>query len=351
MFRRGHQGRSGMIRGPVMPQMREGLWSLVANRLESIETGLSLVLEGLDCTGGQLGVIEGLARDANGAPVLLLLAIDGDALLAARVLSAIEFLDRVGDTLSLAVPEGGFAIGVRGRVLVVGTDTATASFEMLKRLPFTALHLCRLEPFRLAGSERFAVRWLSVAASGATAIDGALVEFAVAPAQRAHWQAIVRMCERLDPAVSLSGDRFWRRITWQGNLLGQVVVVDGVLHTGGPDGVRRSVVSAADVREFADQVVRRFAELRGLVGGRSPSTDAPPGGRLAGNPGAGKSMTRSAAVDSLRSTLANARLSPEEFSALGAPDRRADVEEMADDVARIVAAQEAPWAGPPLRSD
>ncbi|MBP8299355.1 MAG: hypothetical protein KA020_03235, partial [Planctomycetes bacterium] len=69
-----------MIRGPVLPQMREGLWSLVAGRLEAIETGLLLVLEDLDCSAGRLGAVEGLARDAAGAPVLLTMATDGDAM-------------------------------------------------------------------------------------------------------------------------------------------------------------------------------------------------------------------------------------------------------------------------------
>lgn len=339
-----------MIRGPVMPQMREGLWSLVANRLDSLETGLTLVLEGLDCSGGQLGAIQGLARDANGAPVLLLLAVDGDALLSARVLSAVEFLDRVGDSLSLAIPEGGFAAGVRGRIVVVGTETAAASFELLRRLPFAALQLCRLEPFRIAGSERFAVRWL--ATSGAAA-EGAAVEFAVAPAQRAFWLAIERLCQRLDPAVSLTGDRFWRRITWHGNLLGQVIVADGGLHTSGPDGARRSVLSDADVREFGDQIVRRFAVLRGLVA--APGVAAPDAEveRAHGGSQPGRATFRAVPADSLRATLAHARLSPEEYSALGGPGRGGDLDPdaAADDVARIVAAQEGSWAGPTLRSD
>jgi hypothetical protein len=335
-----------------MPQMRESLWSLVAKRLDSLETGLSLVLEGLDCGGGQLGAIEGLARDANGAPVLLMLAIDGDALLTARVLAAISFVERVGDSLCLAVPEGGFASGVHGRVVVVGTETAAASFEQLRRVPFAALQLCRLEPFRIAGSERFAVRWLPTTAAADAAADDPAIEFAVAPSHREHWLAIERLCQRLDPAVRLSGDRFWRRITYQGTLLGQVLVADGVLHTSGPDGVRRSVLSAADVREFGDQLVRRFAVLRGLVG----DPGAPPVGGELRTPGAGvggRAMPRQPAAESLRSTLVHARLSPEEYSALGGPMRTAEVdtEAVADDVARIVAAQEGSWAGPSLRSD
>ena len=119
-----------------------------------------MVVEGLDCSGGQLGLVDGLARDAMGAPVLVLLAVEGDALLSARVLSACEFLTRIGDSLVAAVPEANFCCGIGGRVLLVGTDSAATSLESLRRLPLAAFHVCRLEPFRLAGTERFAVRWL-----------------------------------------------------------------------------------------------------------------------------------------------------------------------------------------------
>ena len=150
-----------MIRGPVLPQLRDSLWSLVSRRLDAIERGLTLVVEGLDCSGGQLGQVDGLARDAMGGPVLVLLAVDGDALLSARVLSACEFLTRVGDSLVTAVPEANFCSGIGGRVLLVGTEASAASLELLRRLPLPAFQVCRLEPFRLAGTERFAVRWLS----------------------------------------------------------------------------------------------------------------------------------------------------------------------------------------------
>ena len=104
-----------MIRGPVLPQLRESLWALVANHLDSIESGLVLAMKDLDCSDGQLGPIDGLARDANGAPVLVLLAVEADALLTARVLGAIEFLGRVGDSLATAIPEGSFRAGAVGR--------------------------------------------------------------------------------------------------------------------------------------------------------------------------------------------------------------------------------------------
>ncbi len=376
-----------MIRGPVLPHMRAGLWTLVASHLDAIETGLVLVLEELDSSGGHLGVVEGLARDASGAPVLLLLAIDGDALLAARALSALEFLGRVGDSLATAIPEANFAAGVVGRVVVVGTDAAAASLEFLRRLPLSGLELCRLEPFRVAGTERFAVRWLTssggaggtlgtpaLALQGTALQDSSLVtrgaanpgrvanapvEFAVPSRQAEHWQSIVRLCERLDPGVSIDGDRFWRRITWHGRLLGHVTAANGGLHTSGPDGVGRSLLSAADVREFGDLLVRRYAVLAGLAGTDAsvPSIADARRSREEVLPGAGgtRGAARHAAGDTLRATLAGVRLTPEEYSALGGPARVAgggtEVAGVADDVVRIVAAQEGSWAGPTMRTD
>ena len=366
-----------MIRGPVLPQLREGLWTLVANHLDAIENGLALVLPELDCSDGQLGPIEGLARDASGAPVFVLLAVEGDALLAARALSALDFKDRVGDALTTAIPEGSFRAGAPGRVIVIGTGTASSGLDSLVRLGLAGLDLCRLEPFRIAGTERFAVRWLgngghssgghsngdhSLAGAPAplrAVSSGTGPEFQVEDAQKDHWESILRLCKRLDAGVGIDGDRFWRRITWQGRFLGQVVSSDGVLQAIDGDGTRRSLLTAADVRVFCDMLVRRYAVFAGLVSstGRTMATaptasvanvrdEVVAGGGRGAKPPAG---------DSLRSSMAQARLSPEEYSALGGLDRgldrRTEATGVGDDVARIVAAQEGSWASPPKRSD
>ena len=352
-----------MIRGPVLPQMREGLWALVARHLDSIETGLQLVLSDLDCTGGNLGLVDGLARDASGAPVLVLLAIDGDALLAARVLAAAEFLQRVGDSLGTAIPEASFATGVVGRVVVVGTEAASASLEYLRKLPLQTLEVCRLEPFRIAGTERFAVRWLGASAPAAcspsAAAEPAAVPFAVGKELEVHWQAIVRLCERLDAGVRIDGDRFLRRITWHGRLLGQVHLVDGCLQAGDASGMRCNLLSAQDVRQFGDRLVRRYAALTGLLAtapAEADATAAEPGrAREGALPGAAVRSPGAPGSETLRATLASVRLTAEEHTALGGPARMAgggtEAAGIADDVVRIVAAQEGPWAGTSMRTD
>ena len=331
-----------MIRGPVLPQVRASLWSLVKPRLETIESGLSLVLEGFDCSEGQLGVIEGLARDAMGAPVAVMLAVDGDSLLPARVLAAGNFLQRVGDGLMRAVPEAHLRPGRRGRLIVVGTEASAALLAQVCRLPIGGLHVCSLEPFRLAGSERFAVRWLPVAASVdlAGVSDASLTQPAAEPAVQVEdvfevsaersdlWQTLCELCERIDPAVQVHGDRFLRRVLWSGQLLGEVRIVEGELLASAVTGVVRELRDKRDVRLFGDQLLRAFARLSGLAEQQAawsserrstPATQSPP-------PAAQSQPTRhstngkeSNRTGSLRSTLAAAKLSPEEYSALGDP--------------------------------
>ena len=58
-----------MIRGPVLPKVRDSLWSLLSPRLDQLESGLTLVHEPLECGDPALGTVDGLARDAMGGPV------------------------------------------------------------------------------------------------------------------------------------------------------------------------------------------------------------------------------------------------------------------------------------------
>lgn len=340
-----------MIRGPVLPQAREALWPLVAGRLGQIERGLSLVLEGFDCSGGQLGLIEGLARDAAGAPVLVSLAVDGDALLVPRLLAAVDFLGRVGGGLTDAVPEAQFAHGATARLVVVGTDASQAALALLQRLPLAGVTLCRLEPFRIAGTERFAVRHLveaAVSPEGAVDVPG----FAVPEELEAVWHQCRESCLRIDAGVRIDGDRHWRRISWRGRQLGEVRQVDGGLRASA-EGFDRGLFGPSDVRAFVDHLLRCQIALAGLVrmGLGSASGEGEGATRSASSP---RGIVRRGG-ESLRATVAAAALSTEEYSALGGPALSAGGETggaaTADDVARIVAAQESPWLPPRRPSD
>lgn len=336
-----------MIRGPVLPQQRDSLWPLVAGRLDAIERGLTLVLEGLDCSNGQLGLVDGIARDASGAPVLIVIATESDALLSARVLAAVEFLQRLGDSLVHALPEAGLSTGVCGRVVVVGTDVAGAALDRIKRLALKSVQVCRLEPFRVAGMERFAVRWLGEAAG---AVADAPPEFAVPDDQQPTWRLLHQICTRMDPGVRVEGDRYLRRIQWRGRTLGEIRLVGGCLVGVDEDGAEHDLPSVRHANAFGDRLLRAFVRCAGLSiehaaaagADRAPVRDNATRLAVGGRSGAPRGG------DNLRSTLAAAQLSPEEYSALGglasAAGGEVDGAVTADDVARIVAAQEGPWS-------
>lgn len=329
-----------------MPQVRERLWAIVAPRLQVVEHGLELIDETFDCSNGQLGPVDCLARDALGAPVLVLLAVEGDMLLTARALGAIEFLDRVGNALAAAIPEARLVPGARGRVLVIGTEASTALLHGLRRVNSSRLQTCMLEPFRLGGEERFAVRWMSAqaAAEDPSQTAAASEEFAVPEGHKACWSALQRICERLDPEVLVEGERFARRITWRGHRLGEVVVRAEGLIGSAPGAEDVVLAEARDVRGFADRLLRGYLAVR-EPGAGSPGAAAIVREGHSSPSSAKRAEARAASQGSIRSTLAAARLSPEEYSALGGPDEgpAAVSAGAADDVARIVAAQESPW--------
>lgn len=349
-----------MMRGPVLPQSRDALWALVSGRLEAIERGMALVFEGFDCADGQLGGIEGLARDAEGAPVLVVLARPEDPLLVPRALDAMSFLARVGDALADAIPEAGFRRGVAGRVLVVAADGTAAACEPLLRHASARLQVCALEPFRVAGSERFAVRWLGEAKS---AIPAAAPVVAVAhvseparvaapsPAQvQALWSNLKELCLRIDQGIRIDDDSERRRISWNGQHLAEVRESGGTLHGVLSDGSSCALAAPADVGAFSNRVLRSYSQLAGIViqkratpvpapRDEETNTAAP---RLAAN---GHGWPPRASVEGLRAAAAAARLSPEEHSALGGLASSAGGESeyaaLAGDLARIVAATDA----------
>lgn len=350
-----------MIRGPVLPQQRDGLWALIAGRLEAIERGLTLVLEAVDCSGGQLGPVEGLARDAAGAPVLVLVAVEGDVLLAARTLAAVEFLGRVGDGLVPAIPEAQLRPGAVGRVLVVGTETAAMTLRQVTRMPMPSLFVCCLEPFRIAGTERFAVRWLLAGgpATEASPVAPAIAiapEFAVPADRSAAWARVLDRCERIDPDVHIDGDRYWRRITWRGHVLGEIRLIDGALHASCGGATPTQLEQEAELRTFTDQVLRRFTMAAGLslAPTAGAGTDGSRREAACRHAGGDREVSGAEGSSRLRAALAAARLSPEEYCALGGPTSavggEVDGVAKADDSEQRVVAPGGPRS-PPKRPD
>lgn len=302
-----------MMRGPLLPQLRASVWAQVSGRLGAIERGLTLVFEGIDCSAGQFGAVEGLARDAMGGPVLVLAAVDGDGLLAARVHAASEFLARIGDALSDAVPEAEFVAGAPGRVLVVGTEDGEAALDLVRRLPLPALEVCLLDSFRLAGAERFVVRWLARAEGETVRPDprpsATRPRFDVPAGCRSEWDELQQLCGRIDDSVRWDGDRYSRRILSRGKLLGRVEIDAGALWGVDVLGKRHPLQAPRERRHFVDLLLRRFAHLSGVTFAAAP---AGPGAPADASPAP-------AAQEGLLASLSSTRLSAEEYSALGNP--------------------------------
>ena len=335
-----------MIRGPVLPTMRDSLWSLVSTRLDRLESGLTLALESFECGDAALGSVEGLARDAMGGPVLVMLAVEGDTLLASRALAASQFLQRVGASMAQAVPEASLADGVAGRLVVVGTEGSAALVEQVVALKLHGVMACTLEPFRVAGSERFAVRWMSdrapVAVDGTCSQEAVTVrdDFVVPDGRRDLWSELRQLSVSIDPAVKFGGDRFSRQVVWNGHLLGTVRTAQGGLVGDAATGVVIDLHDSRDVRRFGDQMLRTFATCAGLgvepdaddraTQARSATSGSTPSGRLNTDP---EAPSRLAATDgdadgedvvaSLRSSIAAAGLSAQERDPRADPAARA----------------------------
>ncbi len=315
-----------MIRGPVLPKVRDSLWALLAPRLAQLESGLTLVHEPLECGDAALGVVDGLARDAIGGPVAVMLALEGDTLLPARALAADRFLHRVGAALAQAVPEANFAHGVPGRVLVVGTEASAGLIDEVCALPLQSLMACTLEPFRVDGVERFAVRWVhggsdATDTAEAAASQGGAAGF-VAPAGReALWEEVQRLSARIDPAVEFCGDRFSRKILWNGYLLGELRTTDGALIARAATGLVLGIHDARDVRRFGDQMLRAFARHAKLTsseqqraGGRSARHEEP---REPAPIARDRDSSAAQSAEGRRASSEASRLSPDEHAARG----------------------------------
>ncbi|MBM3962968.1 MAG: hypothetical protein FJ306_13865 [Planctomycetes bacterium] len=343
-----------------MPQSRDALWSFVSGRLHAIQPGLTLVFDGFDCADGELGAIEGLARDADGAPVLVLLARDGDPLLAQRALAAAAFLERVGDGLALAIPEGGFRSGLTGRALVVAVAGAAAALRPLVRQTSASLQVCALEPFRVAGKERFAVRWLDdgarapatapfatetgAAESIAAEMGAAAAAVTAAPAAgptpahvQALWSRLEELCLRIDQGIRIDAADDRRRITWNGQTLAEVRADANALRGTLPDGSECALSAPADVGAFSNRLLRGYSRLAGLVFAKRSAAGGDEDAAALRAPAARTGL------DGLRAAAAAAQLTQQEHSALGAPTSAvgdaAERAAMTSDLARIAAAQ------------
>jgi hypothetical protein len=298
-----------MISGPAHPLTRDGIWHLLRERTDLFERGLRIVVEDLDFTGAS-GVGDGLARDAAGAPVLVFVAADGDHTLLPRVLTGHAFVVRNGAALARALPEAEVRFSTQVRVFVIGPEFSQATVEALQRLGIDDLEILVVETFRLGGQERFVVR-SQIPGRQPRRADGALPT-AVGPT----FDALADLLQKIDPAIRVDGDRFSRRFHVHGRLLCDFWCSEDRILAALPGTTVRCLEDGADVRRFGDAVMRRYLDILAERDSSVPSRSADPG--VTPTQPAGSEVGRGSMLEHLRVNLAAARLSREEYSALGA---------------------------------
>ena len=303
-----------MIRGPVVPLTREGLWRLLREHPDLVEHGLQVVAEDLELGTGELGLVDGLLRDASGAPVLALVTDERDAALVARVIAAHAFWQRNVLAIGRAMPEARLRAGAPCRLLVVASELAPGTAESLARLGIERLELVELERFHVGDQERMVVRTRCPGVRAAPPDGVPALDAAVRAGDRAIIDAVTSMLLRLDPRIRIDGDRFTRRALHEGRLLCWCWSADDLVLSALPGEEPRTLEGVDDARAFVDRVARHHLEATG-----DRSVFAARGAEPAAAPLDGPSAApgRASGLEGLRASMSLARLSQAECTALG----------------------------------
>jgi hypothetical protein len=304
-----------MIRGSVLPLQRDGLWRLIRQRTGLFERGFRVVAEQIELGTAGLPPVDGLVRDAGGAPVLVFATDDRDPSLCARVLAAHAFWTRNAEGMSRALPEADLRDGSSCRLLVVGVAMRVEAVAALQRLQLPGLEIVEVDAFRLAGQERIVVRSLS---GHVGKPEGAPLDGAVGAGQRSVFDAFEQFVRRLDPKIRVEGDRFSRRASYEGRLLGDFWYADESVHALVCGGASRRIDSDAELRSVCDQLARRYLQVHGPAEGEADSEPAPgrmaPAHELAVD--GDETQFPAHGLEAVRSCLTNSKLSREERDAL-----------------------------------
>lgn len=280
-----------MLPQPTAWHEPDSLRAWARDALHGLEHGLRAVADGLDCGGG---AGELLARDALGAPVVVVVACAADRTVAARVAAAHEFLARNPAVCARLLPEGGFDPRLAPRILVLTAGLPAHGLDALRRLAIDDLEVLELEGFRLDDQPRVAVRRLLGAALPEPA------SAALGAALAAAWSALGIALARLDPTLFVDGDRHARRLLVGGRQLASYWLETGAIHAQVPGGAVHRIHDLEGAAGFVDTVLRRYAAW--LSGGSAVAAQAA---------GARTVTATGPDVDAIREHLAAARLTSE----------------------------------------
>jgi hypothetical protein len=301
-----------MISGPVIPWTREGLWGQILKNPDLLEQGLGIVAHDLqlrdNCT------VDGVARDAGGRAVLLLAAIGTENPgIPVSVLEAHAFMERNAAVLARVLPDSGIRFTDGWRVVVVGLDLPPACLERISALGLERVEVLEIEPFSLDGKARIVVRpVLGHRANGGE--DGLHVPTGlIDPERRSLCASFLQRLRRMDSNLRVEGDRFSRRLTTGGAALAELRVEGNrVFVQVGQESLE--LVGDEECLEIVDLVLRRYL---GLLATPAPGNPA----REVVEPAASGVALRGAetglSLEPLRRTVAETRISKEEYSALG----------------------------------
>ena len=255
-----------MISGPTIPRTADGVRDLIQRHLGVAERGLSLVVEDLDLGHGC--EVEGLARDAAGAPVLVFGSVPANARsLSMRVLNALAWFRSHGRFLVSEYKDHGLDPAAPVRLLVLGLDFLADTVRDLQSLALEGLQVHQFCSFTVGGELRVGVTQLLGGEGQAEAQAGApeqestmfQVPSGMPPGPGADRCArFLDLVQRMDPRLTASGDRFSRQINLGGSHLAELYVADHTprVRVHG-DGVY-TLDSTDDCLAVVDRLVRQL---------------------------------------------------------------------------------------------
>ena len=247
-----------MICGPVVPRNLEGLWDLVRRDPERLESGLSLIEEGL-VIGEDLRV-DALARDAAHGPVFLFAALgEEERSLPGRIMEAREWLQRNQGLLRQALPDQGMRLDREPRCMVVGFEFSEAFLRHLSAIEVGDLVVNRFETLVLDYGTYVGVNLLLGTCPGKRELNS--VPEGPSGDARALGMQFVDLVKRMEPDCEVQGDRYARSFFADHGLLARLQVDGGRFRAFSPCGVNRRLDHQQEPGEVADAVLRYHAAM------------------------------------------------------------------------------------------
>ncbi len=246
-----------MIYGPIVPRTQDGLAEVVLRAPERLEGGLQTVVEGLRLGEGIL--VDAVARDASGLPVLLFLAPPpDDRSVPARVVEALSWFDEFGAALRDVLQRRAVRLDRGVRAIVACFDLTDTTLRRLRELADPRITVLRLEPFQIGGQRDVGV--VPLLDHGRPHLGARVTDAGLPSALDDYPRArrFLDLIDRLDPVIEASGDRYRRSFSYRGTALATLCRVDDVVEVRFAGAAPLPLREEADVAIAFDRVARRY---------------------------------------------------------------------------------------------